>query len=63
MPLPVSDRAIPNYLAHVEDGVSMREIARQEGVHPSTILRRVRWVENARDDPAFDDMIAARGAA
>lgn len=42
------------YLAHVRSGRSIRELARSEGVHPSTILRRVRAFELRRDDPLVD---------
>lgn len=33
--------------AHDEDGVPMREIARQTGLNPSTILRRIRTARSA----------------
>lgn len=42
------------YLSHVAKGKSLRSLARQTGMHPSTILRRVRKMENRRDDPLFD---------
>ncbi len=34
--------------------MSLRALARQEGVHASTILRQVRRYENRRDDPLLD---------
>ncbi|MFB2532461.1 DUF6456 domain-containing protein [Paracoccus sp. p3-h83] len=42
------------YLAHVEGGVPLRELARSLGCHPSTILRRVRRTEIRREDPLID---------
>ena len=42
------------YLAHVEDGVGLRELARAEGCHASTILRRIRRTESRREDPLID---------
>ncbi len=49
------------YLRHVEGGQSIREIARAEGCHASTILRRVRRIENRRDDPLVDEALARLG--
>lgn len=49
------------YLRHVEDGVSIREIARSEGCHASTILRRVRRIEQKRDDPLIDELLTRLG--
>lgn len=46
--------AVRVYLAHTEGGRSLREIARREGVHASTVLRQVRRFENRRDDPLVD---------
>jgi len=43
-----------HYLEHVENGVSMRLVARRIKAHPSTILRQVRRTEARRDDPLFD---------
>ena len=42
------------YLAHVETGRSIRSLAREAGVHASTILRKVRRIENRRDDVLID---------
>ncbi len=50
------------YLRHVEEGVSIRELARAEGCHASTVLRRVRRIESRRDDPLVDEALAALGA-
>lgn len=46
--------AVRMYLSHTESGRSLRDIARAEGVHASTILRQVRRFENRRDDPLVD---------
>lgn len=46
--------AVRLYLTHTEGGRSLREIARAEGVHASTVLRQVRRFENRRDDPLVD---------
>jgi len=46
--------AVRLYLTHTEDGCSLREIARAEGVHASTVMRQVRRFENRRDDPLVD---------
>lgn len=45
------------YLLHTEAGLSIRELARDEGCHASTILRQVRRVEARRDDPLFDEAL------
>ena len=50
------------YLFHTEQGMSLREIARVEGCHPSTILRKVRAFENRRDDPLIDEALIRIGA-
>ena len=40
------------YRRHVEDGQTLREVAREAGIrHASTVLRRVRRIEARRDDP------------
>lgn len=46
--------ALSLYLAHTAGGVPIRALARAEGVHPSTVLRRVRRWEDRRDDPLID---------
>lgn len=53
----VSPAALESYLAHTIDQVTMRELAREEEIHPSTILRRIRRVEDARDNRAFDTFL------
>jgi transposase-like protein len=45
------------YLRHTEEGVSIRQLARAEGVHASTVLRRVRRIELRRDDPLVDEAL------
>jgi len=45
------------YCRHVEDGISIRALAREYGAYPSTILRQVRRVEARRDDPLFDQAV------
>ncbi len=45
------------YLAHTVYGVPIRVLARNHGVHPSTILRQVRRVEGQRDNPLIDQAL------
>ncbi len=45
------------YLAHVEDGASMRALASAVGTHPSTVSRAIARVEDRRDDPLYDRLI------
>lgn len=47
------------YLRHVEQGLTIRQIAREAGCHASTILRRIRRFEARRDDPLIDGAVAA----
>ncbi len=49
------------YLDHVEGGQSIRALAREAGVHASTILRRVRKTESRRDDPLVDKVLIHLG--
>ncbi|MBU2958791.1 DUF6456 domain-containing protein [Paracoccus sp. 1_MG-2023] len=42
------------YLRHVEDGITIRALAREAGCHASTILRRIRRFEARREDPLVD---------
>lgn len=53
---------VQRYLKHVEHGVSLRDVARDEGCHASTILRQVRRFENRRDDPLIDQALDELGA-
>ncbi|WP_300982820.1 DUF6456 domain-containing protein [Roseicyclus sp.] len=50
------------YLAHTAAGQSLREIARVTGEAPSTICRRIRRIEDRRDDPLFDEALRLLGA-
>ena len=45
------------YLAHTEQGESLRALAEATGTHPSTVMRTVRRVEARRDDPLVDTML------
>ncbi|CUJ24601.1 DUF6456 domain-containing protein [Cognatishimia activa] len=45
------------YLAHIEKGISIRALARQSDVHPSTVMRQIRRVETKRDDPLIDEAL------
>ena len=49
------------YMRHVEDGKSIRAIAREAGCHASTILRRIRRFEARRDDPLVDAALQGLG--
>ncbi|MDW4547794.1 DUF6456 domain-containing protein [Defluviimonas sp. D31] len=49
------------YLRHTEEGLSLRALARSEGCHASTVLRKVRAFENRRDDPLIDDALNRLG--
>jgi len=58
------------YLAHTEQGESLRALASATGTHPSTVMRIVRRIEARRDDPLVDrlftdlsDGVAPDGAA
>ncbi len=52
---------IREYIDHVENGISLRTIAKRDGVHPSTVLRRIRKIENKREDPILDDALTRIG--
>ncbi len=56
---------VRHYLVHIEQGLSIRALARRSGCHASTILRQVRRIETRRDDPlldaAFDRLARAAG--
>jgi DNA-binding CsgD family transcriptional regulator len=51
------------YIDHTSAGLSLRALARRQGVHPSTVLRQVRRLESRRDDPLLDEAIVALGAS
>ena len=48
---------LQQYSDHAVAGQSLRAIARQRGTHPSTVMRRVRRIEQRRDDPLIDDVL------
>ncbi|MGL5010875.1 MAG: DUF6456 domain-containing protein [Paracoccaceae bacterium] len=54
--------ALRCYLDHTNVGLSLRAVARREGLHPSTVLRQVRRLESRRDDPLTDEAITALGS-
>ncbi len=45
------------YLAHTSKSMSLRAIARAQGVHASTVLRTIRRQEIKRDDPLVDEAL------
>ncbi len=47
-------RGARHYIAHVEAGTPIRELARGAGCHASTVLRQIRRFETRRDDPLVD---------
>ncbi|CUH53391.1 DUF6456 domain-containing protein [Shimia marina] len=47
-------RSVARYVAHTEEGVSIRELARRDGCHASTVMRQIRKLETMRDDPLVD---------
>lgn len=49
------------YLDHIEGGLTIRALARNTGVHASTILRKVRKTESRRDDPLVDKVLIHLG--
>jgi lambda repressor-like predicted transcriptional regulator len=50
--------AVRLYLDHTEDGLSLRALARRDGLHASTVMRHVRRCEMRRDDPLVDEALA-----
>ena len=50
------------YLKHTEKGTSIRALARDMGVHASTVMRQVRKTESRRDDPLVDALLTRLGA-
>ena len=49
------------YLDHTGDGVSIRALARREGAHASTVMRKVRRCESRREDPLVDEALSLLG--
>lgn len=54
-------KAARHYLAHTENGHSIRELARDAGCAASTVLRQVRRFEAKRDDPLIDEALRRLG--
>ncbi|WP_092061354.1 DUF6456 domain-containing protein [Poseidonocella pacifica] len=53
--------AARNYLFHTETGCSIRELARIDGCHASTVMRQIRRLETRRDDPLVDEALRQLG--
>lgn len=51
-----------HYIAHVQFGHTLRQLARGAGCAPSTVLRQVRAVEARRDDPLLDEALDSLSA-
>lgn len=51
------------YLRHVENGETIRALAREAVCHASTILRRIRRFEARRDDPLVDGALSGTSPA
>ncbi len=51
-----------HYLEHTEAGQPIRALARGAQLHASTVLRQIRKVENARDDPLIDAALRSLSA-
>jgi hypothetical protein len=49
------------YLAHVEQGLSMRRLARERGCHASSVMRQIRKLENRREDGLIDQALCRLG--
>lgn len=50
-------QSVARYVAHTEQGVSIRELARRDGCHASTVMRQIRKLEAMRDDPVVDSAL------
>lgn len=48
---------VRHYICHTKRGETIRALAREDGCHPSTVLRQIRQVENARDDLLVDEAL------
>lgn len=55
--------AAQHYLAHTEQGLPIRALARQAGCHASTVLRQIRRFETRRDDLLVDAALQSLGRA
>lgn len=47
-------QSVARYVAHTEHGLSIRDLARRDGCHASTVLRQICKLETMRDDPMID---------
>ena len=50
------------YIAHTENGLPIRALARGSEVHASTVLRQIRRLEQRRDDPLVDGALKTLSA-
>ncbi|SEM07452.1 hypothetical protein SAMN05443999_11257 [Roseovarius azorensis] len=50
-----------HYLAHTENGMPIRALARRAGRHASTVLRQIRAFETRRDDLLVDEALRRLG--
>lgn len=48
---------LTDYIVHTVRGVAMRELARAQDLEPSTIMRRIRRVEDLREWPEWDILL------
>ena len=48
---------VRQYLAHTAAGISLRDLARKNACYASTMMRRIRKIEQQRDDPLVDAAI------
>ena len=62
VPAPALSNDARLYLRHVEGGESIRALAREAGLHASTVMRRIRRFEARRDDPLIDSALNRSGA-
>ncbi|MEW6122476.1 MAG: hypothetical protein AB1698_07670 [Pseudomonadota bacterium] len=54
---PVFARHLAFYLAHVACGLGLRQVARLDGVHPTSVVYAIRRIEAAREVAAFDALM------
>jgi len=54
---------VVTYLEHTHNGRAMRDLARQNHGHASTIMRHIRHLECLRDDPLVDEALSELGAS
>ena len=53
---------VERYLAHTVAGQTIRQVARRDGCHASTVLRQIRRIETRRDDPLVDKALLSLGS-